>query len=191
MRILLFFFCALFVLSCNQSRNLNLRSDSDSSPLRSVNSSIPSAAIEAELRAFAQSWLQTPHMEGGDSKSGIDAPGLMKVIGDQILGLSLPHSTARQLGFGEEVERAFLMPGDMVFFRPTSMPRHVGVYLGSQEFLHAWPDGGVFIARLDEPYWNGAYWAGRRVLNQESTNQPQQTSSDEPPSDPGKRRVGW
>ena len=130
----------------------------------STASAIPSAAIESELRTLATSWQGTPHLEGGSSRSGIDAPGLVLVIADQVLGISLPHSTARQLGFGEEIPRSSLVPGDIVFFRPTSMPRHVGVYLGSQEFVHSWPNDGVSIARLDDPYWNGAYWAARPCL---------------------------
>ena len=155
----------------------------------STASAIPSPAIESELRTLATSWQGTPHLEGGSSRSGIDAPGLVLVIADQVLGISLPHSTARQLGFGEEIPRSSLVPGDIVFFRPTSMPRHVGVYLGSREFVHSWPDDGVSIARLDDPYWNGAYWAARRVLGEPLVSTP--VTPEERPSRPTRRRVGW
>ncbi len=190
MRAPIAFICVVYLVGCNQSRQLNTQSPSLVTDIASVRLVAPPPNIEPELRAFADSWGETPHAEGGDSKSGIDAPGLVMVIADQILKYSLPHSTARQLGFGQEVERQHLIPGDIIFFRPTSMPRHVGVYLGSQEFLHSWPDGGVSIARLDEPYWNGAYWAGRRILDLPSTEQAPSTSDNPPPSPP-KRRVGW
>lgn len=152
---------------------------------------IPSAAIEAELRNFASQWQGVPHLKGGDSRDGIDAPGLVMVISDQILGLSLPHSTARQLGFGQEIELDALLPGDLVFFRPTSMPRHVGIYLGSEEFLHSWHDGGVTIARLNEPYWLGAFWAGRRVLAMQPGESTANISTEESTDSSDKRRVGW
>ena len=156
----------------------------------STTGAVPSAAIESELRTLATSWQGTPHLEGGSSRSGIDAPGLVLVLADQILGISLPHSTARQLGFGEEIPRSSLMPGDIVFFRPTSMPRHVGVYLGSREFVHSWPDDGVSIARLDDPYWNGAYWAARRISGEPLVSTPV-TPEEQPSRRPTKRRVGW
>jgi len=130
-------------------------------------------------------------MEGGNSRSGVDAPGLVMLVADQILGLSLPHSTVRQLGVGKEVKRVSLMPGDILFFRPTSMPRHVGVYLGAQDFLHAWPSDGVSTARLDEPYWNGAYWVGRRVLALQASESDIDTTSEDSQTRPIKRRIGW
>ncbi len=182
--------CSICLAGCSQTEQLGTQTSSPLQAVSSVNPAIPSAAIESELRAFATSWQGTPHLEGGNSRSGIDAPGLIVVVADQILGLSLPYSTARQLGFGQEVERSSLMPGDIVFFRPTSMPRHVGIYLGSQEFLHAWPEDGVSIGRMDEPYWSGAYWVGRRVLGaRDSVSTP--ITSEEPPDSLGKRRVGW
>lgn len=186
------FLCAIYLAGCSQTVRLRTQ---DSPPLQAMSSVppvAPAVAIESELRTFAASWKDSPYIEGGTSISGVDAPGLVVAIGDQILGVSLPHSTARQLGFGEEVERNYLMPGDIIFFRPTSMPRHVGVYLSSQEFLHAWPDDGVSIGRLDDPYWNGAYWAGRRVLGYPTPVRDSITSDEETLSDSlGNRRVGW
>ncbi len=189
MRVSIIFFIG-FLACCSPTEQLRTQTQS---PLQAVsyrNPTIPSAAIESELRTFAESWKETPYVEGGSSKAGIDASGLVVIVADQILGLTLPHSTPRQLGFGKEVERAYLMPGDILFFRPTSMPRHVGIYLGSQEFLHAWPEDGVSIGRIDEPYWSGAYWAGRRVLvGQDSIPTP--ITSEEPPDSLGNRRLGW
>ena len=181
MRISVLLFLTACMAGCTASREFEKQSAL--SPNSALSTSL--ITIEAELRKFAESWGDTPYAEGGNSRSGIDAPGLVMVIADKILGLSLPHSTARQLGFGQEIKRSSLSPGDIVFFRPTNTPRHVGVYLGSQEFLHAWPDDGVVIANLEDPYWNGAYWAGRRMMKK------QVPTTDDPPSPPRKRRVGW
>jgi len=190
MRVFLILSLMIGLVGCAPSNQMT--NGVSSMPTMSATTSvIPSAAVEAELRNFASQWQGVPHLEGGDSRDGIDAPGLVMLISDQILGLSLPHSTARQLGFGQEIELAALLPGDLVFFRPTSMPRHVGVYLGSEEFLHSWHDGGVSIARLSEPYWRGAFWAGRRVLAMQPGEPTANTPTSEPTEPSDKRRVGW
>jgi peptidoglycan DL-endopeptidase CwlO len=50
-------------------------------------------------------------------------------------GVSLPHSSRAQYGYGKAVDRKNLQPGDLVFFgRPIS---HVAIYLGGERMLHA------------------------------------------------------
>lgn len=50
-------------------------------------------------------------------------------------GVSLPHSSRAQYGYGKSVDRKNLQPGDLVFFgRPIS---HVAIYLGGDRMLHA------------------------------------------------------
>ncbi len=182
--------CTVCLAGCSQSQQLRTQDSPSLQAVSSVSPVIPSAAIASELRAFAASWQGTPHLEGGKDQTGVDAPGLVVAAAEQIMGLSLPHSTARQLGFGVEVERSSLIPGDIIFFRPTSMPRHVGIYLGSQEFLHVWPEDGVTVGRIDEPYWSGAYWAGKRILGQQIPVHTPVTAGETPDS-LGNRRVGW
>ena len=132
-------------------------------------------------------------MAGGDSRSGIDAPALVWIAANDILGVTLPGTTARQLGMGDEITRDNLVAGDLIFFRPTSMPRHVGIYLGRNEFVHSWPEGGVAIARLDNPYWGGAYWSARRLLAQPgvSVGKPANEDEAQPAQPRTRRRVGW
>ena len=43
-------------------------------------------------------------------------------------------------------------------------PRHVGVYVGNGEFVHASSSKGVMLSRLDSKYWRKAYWTSRRIL---------------------------
>ena len=149
---------------------------------------IPSTDLERQLRAFAANWQGTPHVEGGTSRDGIDAPAFVQLAANEVMGLALPRIVARQLGIGEEILRDALLPGDLIFFRPTSEPRHVGIYLGNNEFVHAWHDGGVAITRLDNPFWNGAYWDARRLLTQpDGIMAPEPQEAKRPP----RRRVGW
>lgn len=53
----------------------------------------------------------------------------------QNAGVSLPHSSRAQYGYGKPIKRANLAPGDLVFFgRPIS---HVGIYVGGGKMVHA------------------------------------------------------
>jgi cell wall-associated NlpC family hydrolase len=53
----------------------------------------------------------------------------------QNAGVSLPHSSRAQYGYGKSIKRANLAPGDLVFFgRPIS---HVGIYVGGGKMVHA------------------------------------------------------
>ena len=53
----------------------------------------------------------------------------------QSAGVSLPHSSRAQFGYGKSVKRSDLRAGDLVFFgRPIS---HVGIYGGKGRMVHA------------------------------------------------------
>jgi cell wall-associated NlpC family hydrolase len=53
----------------------------------------------------------------------------------QSAGVSLPHSSRAQFGYGKSVKRSDLRAGDLVFFgRPIS---HVGIYVGKGRMVHA------------------------------------------------------
>lgn len=41
--------------------------------------------------------------------------------------------------------------------------RHVGIYMGNNEFLHASTSQGVVVSSLDTPYWQRAFWQIRRI----------------------------
>ena len=72
----------------------------------------------------------------------------------QAAGVSLPHSSRAQYGYGKAISRKDLLPGDLVFFgKPIS---HVAIYLGGDRMLHAPRSGSrVKIATFDmgrKPY---------------------------------------
>ena len=72
----------------------------------------------------------------------------------QSAGVSLPHSSRAQYGYGKAISRKDLLPGDLVFFgKPIS---HVAIYLGGDRMLTAPRTGSrVKIATLDmgrKPY---------------------------------------
>jgi cell wall-associated NlpC family hydrolase len=83
---------------------------------------------------FALKQIGDKYVFGADGMTYWDCSGLtMRAF--QTAGVSLPHSSRAQYGYGKAVKRANLMPGDLVFFgRPIS---HVGVYLGGGKMVHA------------------------------------------------------
>jgi len=70
-------------------------------------------------------------------------------------GVSLPHSSRAQFGYGKRVSRNELMPGDLVFFySPIS---HVGIYIGNGLMIHApRPGYSVGISDFGRRLWAGA-----------------------------------
>jgi hypothetical protein len=69
-----------------------------------------------------------------------------------------------QVGQGQPVPFGKLRAGDLVFFKPPSYPRHVGIYLGGSEFVHASKNKGVTLSKIDRYYWGKYYWTARRIL---------------------------
>lgn len=58
---------------------------------------------------------------------------------------------------GKSVSRSNLRTGDLVLFRAGSTGRHVGIYIGNNQFVHASTSGGVIISSMNEPYWKKRY----------------------------------
>ena len=64
---------------------------------------------------YAMSQLGTPYVWAGSAPGGFDCSGLVMWAYAQV-GVSLPHSSYGQYGYGVPVSRDQLEPGDLVFF---------------------------------------------------------------------------
>ena len=120
--------------------------------------------IEEMLREEVKLWTDTPYRMGGTSSSGTDCSGFVMIVYDKLFGIKLPRDTINQAAAGVFIEKNELKPGDLVFFKPPRIRRHVGIYINSGEFAHTSSRKGVTISKIDDPSWNRYYWTSRRIL---------------------------
>ena len=114
-----------------------------------------------DVVSYAMSQLNTPYVWGGAAPGGFDCSGLVMWAYAQV-GVSLPHSSYAQYGYGVPVSRDALAPGDIVFFDGLG---HVGIYIGGGEFIHAPHTGDVVkISSLSEDWYSANYVGARRIL---------------------------
>jgi len=107
----------------------------------------------------AMQYLGTPYVWGGASPSGFDCSGLVMYAFGQI-GVSLPHSSYAQYGYGSAVSRGDLQAGDLVFFDGLG---HVGIYVGGGSFIHA-PHTGDVVKISSMTGWYASSYVGARRL---------------------------
>ncbi|CEM62163.1 NlpC/P60 family protein [Treponema phagedenis] len=118
----------------------------------------------------ALQYLGTPYKYAGCSEEGMDCSGLIYKTALDTLNLALPRS-ARELGeFVEKIDDEEVQPGDLLFFNTTGRISHVGIYLGSGNFVHSSSDDavtGVVITSLTNVYWKKCYRFAGRILEPE------------------------
>jgi cell wall-associated NlpC family hydrolase len=109
----------------------------------------------------AMQYLGTPYVWGGSSPAGFDCSGFVMYVFGQ-MGVSLPHHAASQYNYGVPVSRDQLQPGDLVFFDGLG---HVGIYIGSGEFIHSPHTGDVVkISSLSDSWYAATYVGARRII---------------------------
>jgi cell wall-associated NlpC family hydrolase len=118
----------------------------------------PDGATADAVVSTALKYLGCPYVWAGSSPSGFDCSGFVMYVYKKV-GISLPHSSRMQAGYGSAVSRGGLMPGDLVFFYTPI--HHVAIYIGNGKMVHAAGVGkGV---RIDE-VWTRSYNCARRIL---------------------------
>lgn len=110
-------------------------------------------------------WKGVRYRLGGSTKKGIDCSAFVQRTFREQFGLDLPRSTYEQQEMGKSISRTKLRTGDLVLFRAGSTGRHVGIYIGNDQFVHASTSSGVTISSMNEPYWKKRYNEARRVLS--------------------------
>jgi probable lipoprotein NlpC len=126
---------------------------------------LPDAEIEKRLREEYKRWQGTRHRMGGNGDGGIDCSGFVKTVYKDVFNVDLPRTTRAQASLGRPIAFKEIRAGDLVFFKPPTYPRHVGIFLSGSEFVHASKESGVTVSRIDEYYWGKYYWTARRILS--------------------------
>ena len=120
--------------------------------------------IENRLREEYRKWQGTRHRMGGNSNGGIDCSGFVKAVYKDVFGIDLPRTTRAQARLGRPIDFKEMQAGDLVFFKPPTYPRHVGIFLSGSKFVHASKESGVTISKIDRYYWSKYFWTARRIL---------------------------
>ena len=124
----------------------------------------------SEIVAYAKQYLGVKYVYAGASSTGFDCSGYTMYVMKHF-GYNLPHTATGQMGYGTSVAKSALQPGDLVFFCDPSRSggkaaSHVGIYIGSNQFIHASSGGGkVQIDSLSKAYYAKYYVGARRLAN--------------------------
>jgi cell wall-associated NlpC family hydrolase len=115
----------------------------------------------------AETYLGTPYVWGGNSKSGIDCSGLVCQV-FKTVDLPLPRTSFEQYQKGQPVGGGSLEIGDLVFFSFESglAVTHVGIYAGDNMFIHASSSRGVVYQSLYDQPFASALVGYRRFLKE-------------------------
>ena len=109
----------------------------------------------AVAEAYRQ--LGKPYQWGAEGPDRFDCSGLTMWVWGKA-GVSLPHSSRMQIGYGRRVSKSELQPGDLVFYG--SPIHHVGIYVGGGQYIAA-PHTGAVVGFRDV---NRGDWAGATRL---------------------------
>ena len=125
-----------------------------------------SSDLGAQIVAYAEEYLGTPYVLGGNGPNQFDCSGFTKYVYSHF-GYTLNRTATDQLQNGVSVSKDELQPGDLVFFKyRTSKPvSHVGIYIGSGEFIHASTNRYVVqIDQMESGHYANVYVYARRII---------------------------
>jgi len=159
--LLIVIFISLVYFACHPSARF---SASNTNKLEEIEREQTYPDKSSPLNTFIQQWMYTPYKYGGMSKSGVDCSGFSSIVMREVFRIKLPRTAEDQYNMGEKVRDGWQKAGDLVFFKNVRGHGidHVGIFLGSNRFVHASTNNGVIISDLDEDYYHKRYVGSRR-----------------------------
>lgn len=143
-------------------------STSSKSPKQPLASDVAPSIVQdetgRELLAHFRQWQGTPYAFGGQSKAGIDCSGYIQLTYQDVFDLQVPRTTAELARSGIKIAERNRTTGDLLVFNTGYKQRHVGIYLGEGQFIHASTSSGVRVSSLYNPYWSTSYRQTRRLV---------------------------
>ncbi len=162
-KLLLILVSMAIIFSCSQKQHKYKNINDDKKAVSKSNKTDTNDIKDILLKEFEE-WEGTPHKMGGNSKKGVDCSGFAHYIYTKLFKIYVPRTTKQFFTTGIKIDKSQLKPGDLVAFHPHSYPRHVGIYVGNNKFIHASTTKGVIISDLDNPYWKKHYLKSRRII---------------------------
>lgn len=120
----------------------------------------------SDLVVNAMGFLGVPYKRGGNTaETGFDCSGFVKAVYEQTIGLVLPRRADQQAAATQNIDKADLKPGDLVFFNTLRRTfSHVGIYVGEGRFIHSpKPGAEVRVESMKIDYWASRFDGARRV----------------------------
>lgn len=118
----------------------------------------------AKVVSYAFRFMGAPYVWGASGPSAFDCSGFTAYVYGA-LGKSLPHFTGSQAQMGQSVSREGLSAGDLIFFNTDSSISHVGIYIGSGQFIHASSGSHkITVSNLSDSYYASRYACARRIF---------------------------
>ena len=95
--------------------------------------------VRVSLVQYALQFVGNPYVWGGTSLThGADCSGFVLSI-YQKYGISLPHSSSAQSGYGIRISASEAKPGDLFFYGSGGIS-HVAIYIGNGQVVHAFSE---------------------------------------------------
>lgn len=113
---------------------------------------------------YALTLQGVPYRPGKESpREGFDCSGFVKHVYGRH-GIMLPRTAREMANALPRVDKMERRPGDLVFFNTGSPFSHVGIYVGSNRFIHAPSQrtGHVLVSDMTGPYWWPRFTGVRR-----------------------------
>ncbi|MFR4350812.1 MAG: NlpC/P60 family protein [Roseburia sp.] len=93
--------------------------------------------VRVDLVQYATQFVGNPYVWGGTSLTrGADCSGFVLSVFANY-GISLPHSSVSQAGYGTKISASEAQPGDLFFYGNGSRINHVAIYIGNGQVVHA------------------------------------------------------
>jgi peptidoglycan DL-endopeptidase CwlO len=141
-----------------QERAAAVQEPSRSAERVPLTTSVPTSGSASAAVQYAMAQVGKAYVYGAAGPNAFDCSGLTMAAWRQA-GVSLPHSSSAQQGFGTPVSASNLRPGDLVFYyQPVS---HVGMYIGNGMIVNAEnPSAGVRVTGVFSMPFSGARHLG-------------------------------
>lgn len=118
--------------------------------------------------SYAKSLLGKPYVWGAEGPNSFDCSGFTYYVFKNSVNITLPRTSSEQSTYGTTVSKSNLKVGDLVFFdtdgENNGNVSHVGIYIGSNQFIHSSSSKGKVVISDFTTYYNNAFVRAKRVL---------------------------